>query len=83
MSLVVEDLFWQVLVFFINGCSADCCDFGVPVRGGELRVFLLGHLGQSPEHSFLTPDCLQCQDSGSSAPEDLRTELHSQQTFLM
>ena len=28
-------------------CSGDSCDFGVPVREGELRVFLPCHLGQS------------------------------------
>ena len=27
------------LVFFINGCSVYSCDFGVLVRGDELRVF--------------------------------------------
>ena len=31
-------------VFSINGCSENSCDCGVPVRGGELRVFLLCHL---------------------------------------
>ena len=42
MSLVVEHfVFWWVLVFFINGCSADSCDFGVSIRG-ELKVFLFG-----------------------------------------
>ena len=35
MSSVVKDT-----VFFIDGCSAYSCDFGVLVRGGELRVFL-------------------------------------------
>ena len=30
MSLVVE-----------GGCSADCCDFGVLMRGDKLRVLLL------------------------------------------
>ena len=43
--LVVKDLFGYLLVFFIDGCSADSCGFGVLVRGGELRVFLLCHLG--------------------------------------
>lgn len=42
--LVVEDLFWYVLILFIKGCSADTCDFGVLVRGGKLRVFRLRHL---------------------------------------
>ena len=55
MFLVVEDLFWWVLVFFLDGCSADGCDFGVLVRGGELRVFLLCRLGCSspPPFQFL------------------------------
>ena len=29
---------------FIDGYSADSCGFGVLVRGGEPRVFLLCHL---------------------------------------
>ena len=32
-------------VFCINSCSANNCNFGVPVRGRELRVFLFCHLG--------------------------------------
>ena len=47
ISLAVEDLFWCVPVFFIDGYSADSCDFDVLVRGGELRVFLLHSLGHS------------------------------------
>ena len=30
---------------FIDGCTANSCDFGVLVRGGELRVFVVCHLG--------------------------------------
>ena len=53
MSFGVGDLFWWVPVFcvcafFFNGCSADSCDFGVLVRGGELKVFLLCHLAHFP-----------------------------------
>ena len=47
MSLVVENLFDRVQSFSSIGCSGDNCDFGGPVRGGELRVFLPCHLGQS------------------------------------
>ena len=32
MSLGTEDLFWEVLVFFIEGYSANSYDFGVLVR---------------------------------------------------
>ena len=49
MSLVVEDLFWKVLVFFIKGYSANSCDFGVPMKEGELRVFLFHCLGLQNE----------------------------------
>ena len=35
-SLVV-DLFQKFPVFFIHGCSANGCDFGVPMRGDEVR----------------------------------------------
>ena len=60
MSLVVGDL-WNLpekvgstlvgsSLFFINVCSADSCNFGVLMRGGELRVFLLLHLGLSPNY---------------------------------
>ena len=52
MSLVVEDLFWYVLILFINGCSADICDSGVLVRGRKLRVFLLCHLAGLSYHLF-------------------------------
>ena len=41
------------LIFFIDGCSITTCNFGVPVRGGELRVFLLCHLGRYPGMKFL------------------------------
>lgn len=34
--------------FFIDGCSADSCDFGVPVRAGVLWISLLCYLGCSP-----------------------------------
>ena len=44
MPFIVEDLSGKVPVFFIDGCSADSCDFDVPVRGGELRAFLLCRL---------------------------------------
>ena len=48
ISLLVEDLFGSVAVFiFIDGCSTVTCDFGVLGRRGELRVFLLCHLGLS------------------------------------
>ena len=30
---------------FISGCPENSCGFGVLVRGGELKVFLLHHLG--------------------------------------
>ena len=30
--------------FFTDGCSEASCDFGVLVRGGELKVLLLCHL---------------------------------------
>ena len=53
LSLVVGDLIWisysysyllSVTDFFIDGYSAESCDFGVLVRAGEPRVFLLCHL---------------------------------------
>lgn len=44
---VVQYIFLQVPVFFISGTSADTCDFGMPMRGAELMVFLLCHLGPS------------------------------------
>ena len=36
LSLIVDDLFWSVLVFFISYCSAYHCYFAVLMRGGEL-----------------------------------------------
>ena len=32
---------------FMDSCSVNSCNFGMPVGGGELRVFLLCHLGCS------------------------------------
>ena len=32
-------------VVFVDRCSVNCCDFGVPVRVEEFRVFLLCCLG--------------------------------------
>ena len=56
MSLGTEDLFWEVLVFFIEGYSANSYDFGVLVRWGELGSFysvILANLITS--HLFLMP----------------------------
>ena len=45
LPLVVDYLFWSFpgffvfLGFFVNGCSAVSCDFGVFVTGGELKSF--------------------------------------------
>lgn len=36
------------MVFFINGCLQIVIVFGVPVIGGELRVFLLYNFDQFP-----------------------------------
>ena len=33
---------------FLNSCSVGCCNFGVPMGGDELRVFLLCH----PDHTL-------------------------------
>lgn len=35
----IEYLFWKVQVFFVSGCWAISCDFGVFMRGGELKSF--------------------------------------------
>ena len=39
--------FLLVFRFLISSCSTGSCNFGVPVGGGELRVFLFYHLGHS------------------------------------
>lgn len=41
-------------VVFIDSCSVNSCDFGVPVGRSELRVFLFYHLGHSFSWHFLT-----------------------------
>ena len=46
VAFIAEDLFWWVLVLLIRGCFVNGCNFGGPVRGGELRVLLLHYLGQ-------------------------------------
>lgn len=35
----------SVQIFLINSCLANSCNFGIPMGEGELRVFLLYHLG--------------------------------------
>ena len=52
ISLVIDDLFSSIPVFLINSCSANSCNFGVPVGGDELRVFLLHHLAHFPLNFF-------------------------------
>ena len=39
LSLDVEYLFGRFPSFFVDGCSALSCGFGVFVRGGELKSF--------------------------------------------
>ena len=39
-------------VTLIDSFSVSSCDFGVPMGGGELRVFLLCHLGPIPDRNF-------------------------------
>ena len=46
MYLYVGHRSWQVPIFFINGCSAVSCDFGVFMRRGEVKA--LFHCLQSP-----------------------------------
>ena len=36
--------------------SVNRCDFGVPVGGGELRVFLLCHFGHTFSSTFFFPN---------------------------
>ena len=42
----------SLLVFLINSCSTNSCNFGVSVRGGKVRVFLFCHLGHPLPYSF-------------------------------
>ena len=46
ISLVLENLS-SLQVICINSCSVNSCNFGVPMGGGELRVFLCYHLGHT------------------------------------
>ena len=39
----------SLLISLINSCSVNSCNFGVPMEGGELRVFLFHHLGHQPD----------------------------------
>ena len=40
----------SVVVFFVDGCSAVSCDFGVLLRRGELTSFYSSILPASPIH---------------------------------
>ena len=42
------DLFASLQVIAIDSCSVNSCHFDIHMGGGELRVFLLCHLGHSP-----------------------------------
>ena len=53
MALVVEEPFWWIPVLCMEGCSADSCDFGVLLRGGELRAFRLCRLSHRPPQSHV------------------------------
>ena len=44
-------------LFFIDGCSAVSCDFGVLTRGGELQVLLLRHLVPGTEEILIQGHC--------------------------
>ena len=39
-------------IVLVYSLSVNRCDFGVPVGGGELRVFLLCHLGYTFSSTF-------------------------------
>ena len=43
----------------IDNLPVNSWNFGVPTGGGELRVFLLYHLGHTSVHTVLTLDCDQ------------------------
>ena len=53
LSLDVEYLFWLVQVFFVDGCSAVSCDFGVFMREGECKFFYSDILFPAQLHRFL------------------------------
>ena len=44
--------FANLQVFVISSCSVSC-NFGIPIVRGELRTFLLCHLGHSPYFGLL------------------------------
>ena len=52
ISLVVENLFCLSSGLLTDSCSVSC-NFGVPMGGGELRVFLLHHLGHTSNCIFI------------------------------
>ena len=44
-----------IQIILIDSCTVRSCDFDVPMGGGELRVFLLCHLGQGFYDGILNP----------------------------
>ena len=52
VSLVVEIFSARLRVVLMDSCSVNSCKFGVSAGGGELRVFLLCHLGHFPSTIF-------------------------------
>lgn len=60
-----------------ESCSVNIYNVGVSVGGGELRVFLVHHLG----HSLLPHDFIKCQkgpSEGRSSPQSLDGEPEAQ-----
>lgn len=51
--LIIEDLFWQLLVFFISSYSANNCNFDVLVRGDHSLSTLISSI-YIPVMSFMT-----------------------------
>ena len=51
---VVEIFSSCLQIVLINSCSVNSCDLGVPLEGGELKVFLHCHLGHTFPVEFFT-----------------------------
>ena len=51
--LIIEDLFWQLLVFFISSYSVNNCNFDVLVRGDHSLSTLISSI-YIPVMSFMT-----------------------------
>lgn len=79
IPLVVDSLFWRVLVFFIDGCSVNSCNLRGSVTSGSSYLFVF--LPTPPVDFQLSLDYsqypIQCKRSVNNFPEQSKCKFCS------